>query len=163
MDFVKLELRAPVAIVTLDRPDCLNALNNYFWIVQDSMTHLTDFVDHLETLEEPVVLFLYGCIHHSAHACRNLSLVIVALDAQTHRVQLAKVSLAAHARNLKRELLFAVQVKQTIERSKLIPACIVGSRHIDFHLEASTSRKRDDRHTCTDSLTCLVQLILHIT
>ena len=28
MDFVKLELRAPVAIVTLDRPDCLNALNN---------------------------------------------------------------------------------------------------------------------------------------
>lgn len=39
---------------------CLNALNNYFWIVQDSMTHLTDFVDHLETLEEPVVLFLYA-------------------------------------------------------------------------------------------------------
>ena len=28
MDFVKLELRAPVAIVTLDRPDCRNALNN---------------------------------------------------------------------------------------------------------------------------------------
>ena len=28
MDFVKLELRPPVAIVTLDRPDCLNALNN---------------------------------------------------------------------------------------------------------------------------------------
>ena len=28
MEFVKLELRPPVAIVTLDRPDCLNALNN---------------------------------------------------------------------------------------------------------------------------------------
>ena len=28
MDFVKLSLQPPVAVVTLDRPDCLNALNN---------------------------------------------------------------------------------------------------------------------------------------
>lgn len=28
MDFVRLERQAPVALVTLDRPDCLNALNN---------------------------------------------------------------------------------------------------------------------------------------
>ena len=40
--------------------ECLNALNNYFWIVHDTGVYLEAFVDHLETLEEPVVLFLYA-------------------------------------------------------------------------------------------------------
>jgi len=39
---------------------CLNALNNYFWIVHDTGNYLYDFVDYLDTLSEPVVLFLYS-------------------------------------------------------------------------------------------------------
>ena len=39
---------------------CLNALNNYFWIVHDTETRLYDFVEYLAQRPEPVVLFLYA-------------------------------------------------------------------------------------------------------
>lgn len=38
----------------------VNALNNYFYLIQTTNDYLTDFVDYLDGLDEPVVLFLYG-------------------------------------------------------------------------------------------------------
>ena len=40
--------------------ECLNALNNYFWIVKNSGENLSAFVDWLAQRPEPVVLFLYS-------------------------------------------------------------------------------------------------------
>lgn len=40
--------------------ESLNALNNYFYLVQDSGAYLKEFTQYLDTLEEPVVLLLYG-------------------------------------------------------------------------------------------------------
>lgn len=40
--------------------ESLNALNNYFYLVQDSGAYLKEFTQYLNTLEEPVVLLLYG-------------------------------------------------------------------------------------------------------
>ncbi len=40
--------------------ECLNALNNYFWIVQNTGENLSAFVDWLAGRPEPVVLFLYS-------------------------------------------------------------------------------------------------------
>ena len=39
---------------------CLNAMNNYLWVVRDSMIFLTRFVNYLDSIDEPVVLFLYA-------------------------------------------------------------------------------------------------------
>ena len=39
---------------------CRNAMNNYLWVVRDSMSYLTDFVDYVNALDDPVVLFVYG-------------------------------------------------------------------------------------------------------
>ena len=40
--------------------ECLNALNNYFWSVHNTASHLKGLVSDLEKLDVPVVLFLYG-------------------------------------------------------------------------------------------------------
>ena len=37
-----------------------NILNNYFYVVQNSAGHLKEFTEFLDTLDEPVVLLLYG-------------------------------------------------------------------------------------------------------
>ena len=37
-----------------------NALNNYFYVIQDSSAYLKEFTQYLEGREEPVVLLLYG-------------------------------------------------------------------------------------------------------
>ena len=39
---------------------CLNAMNNYLWFVHDTGGYLTNLTDYLNTLDKPVVLFLYG-------------------------------------------------------------------------------------------------------
>ena len=38
----------------------LNALNNYFYLVQDSSAYMKSFTQYLDSLDEPVVLLLYG-------------------------------------------------------------------------------------------------------
>lgn len=38
----------------------LNILNNYFYLMQDTGAHLRHLTEYLNTLQEPVVLFLYG-------------------------------------------------------------------------------------------------------
>ncbi|MGM9579383.1 MAG: sulfatase-like hydrolase/transferase [Evtepia sp.] len=40
--------------------DVSNALNNYFHLVQDTSGYVVEFLDFLESLDEPVVLLLYG-------------------------------------------------------------------------------------------------------
>lgn len=40
--------------------DIRNALNNYFYLIQDTSKHLIGLTDYLNTLQEPVVLMLYG-------------------------------------------------------------------------------------------------------
>lgn len=40
--------------------ESLNALNNYFYLVQDTSAYLKEFTQYLNGLEEPVVLLLYG-------------------------------------------------------------------------------------------------------
>lgn len=37
-----------------------NALNNYFHLIQDTSSYVMEFLDFLESLDEPVVLLLYG-------------------------------------------------------------------------------------------------------
>lgn len=37
-----------------------NALNNYFYVVQDSSRYMLEFTQYLDTLSQPVVLLLYG-------------------------------------------------------------------------------------------------------
>ncbi len=37
-----------------------NILNNYFYVVQNSAGHMREFTEFLDTLDEPVVLLLYG-------------------------------------------------------------------------------------------------------
>ena len=39
---------------------CRNALNNYLWCVHDSGNYMLSFVNYLNTLKQPVVLFLYS-------------------------------------------------------------------------------------------------------
>lgn len=46
---------------TGDYPDYIsNALNNYLYLIQDTGGYLAHLTDYLDTLEEPVVLVLYG-------------------------------------------------------------------------------------------------------
>ncbi len=49
------------AYCTGDYPqEVSNALNNYFHLVQDTSGYVMEFLDFLESLDEPVVLLLYG-------------------------------------------------------------------------------------------------------
>ena len=41
-------------------PKTLNALNNYFHLVQDTSHYVKEFMSYLDSLDEPVVLVLYG-------------------------------------------------------------------------------------------------------
>ena len=43
-----------------NEPKTLNALNNYFHLVQDTSHYVKEFMSYLDSLDEPVVLVLYG-------------------------------------------------------------------------------------------------------